>query len=451
MVSEIACVAGTAEKRKAWMPLVVQLGAFVLILGVPDGSIGVLWPSMRATFHLPLDDLGLLTVAGTLLYITGGLAGNSVRSRAGVGGSMIGCCALAAVMLAAWAGAPDWGLVLLAFALLGLARGVVDAVLNADAALDGGVRRLGLLHGSWAVGGTMGPLLVAAVLAGTHDWRLAVAITAGAVACLTPVAIAEWRLAKRDAPVIDGDSEQALATSPTRATRPPATDPGLHPPDPAIHPTDPAIHPTEPAIHLTDPAIHLTDPGIHLRNRLPLVLTILAFIAYTGAESGPIAWGYTYLISDRGVSRTLAALAMAAFWAALTCGRFGLAAVDDRIPPAAILEGSCVLLAVGTGMFWLLPGALAVLGLPVAGLGSAAVFPMLVALTPERIGESGTGQAVGASVAAAGLGGPAAVALFGVIAAHLGVRVLGVCLFAAAVLMYLVNRVLTTVSARLAT
>ncbi|HEV8064601.1 MAG TPA: MFS transporter, partial [Acidimicrobiales bacterium] len=343
----------------------MQLGAFVLILGIPDGSLGVLWPSMRATFHLPLDDLGLLGFAGTVLYMAGGLIGNRAQAVLGVGGSMIASCAVAVVALAAWTVSPAWVLLLGAVGLLGLSRGVIDAVLNADAALDGGVRRLGLLHASWAVGGTIGPLLVAAVLAFSHDWRLAVAITAAAVVALLPVAVAERRALNR-----------ARDVAPERALPPAA----------------------------------LLPPRQPRRPRRALVLTVVAFVLYTAAESGPVAWGYTYLISDRHISHTAAAFAMALFWAALTAGRLALAAVGSRFSPTGIVEVSCLLLVAGTAMLWLLPGASDVLGLPVAGAGAAAVFPMLMALIPERIGEHRTGHAVGASISAAALGGPVAVA-----------------------------------------
>jgi fucose permease len=178
---------------------------------------------------------------------------------------------------------------------------------------------------------------------------------------------------------------------------------------------------------------------------------IATFVAYTAAESGPIAWGYTYLISDRQASHTLAAIAMASFWAALTVGRFGLAVMDRRVAGTSILEASCLLMIAGTGLFWILPGSWAIAGLPIAGLGAAAVFPMLVALVPARMGEAATGRAVGASIAAASLAGPAAVALFGVLAAHLGLGVLGVCLFLSCVVLYALNRVLTLASAEGAT
>jgi fucose permease len=118
------------------------------------------------------------------------------------------------------------------------------------------------------------------------------------------------------------------------------------------------------------------------------------------------------------------------FWAGLTAGRFALAVASDRFAAALVLELSCLLVMVGSGLLWLLPGTLAVIGLPIAGLGAAAVFPVLVALMPRRVGQARTGQAVGVSIAAACFGGPVAVALFGLLAAHLGVGVLGACTWA---------------------
>ena len=39
-------------------------------LGLPDGLLGVAWPSIRETFSLRLDALGILLVASTAGYIT---------------------------------------------------------------------------------------------------------------------------------------------------------------------------------------------------------------------------------------------------------------------------------------------------------------------------------------------------------------------------------------------
>jgi fucose permease len=420
---------GRPGRHSAYLTLAVQIGAFVVILGIPDGFLGVLWPSIRVTFSLPLDDLGVLTIASAVLYFAGGLIASQVTARIGAGNAMLASCGVALLGLALWSGAPSWLLLLGAVAVLGLSRGVIDAVVNAEAALDGGVRRLGILHGSWALGGTLGPLLVAAVLVWARDWRVAVVVVAVSVLLLTLFALVDRR----------GHRPRSASAGPAVWTTASAA----------------AIPASEPSPG-GDQAAATGEPGVSrsravLRGRVGsrqrLVLTIATFVAYTTAESGPIAWGYTYLVYDRRLSRSLAAVAMAAFWAALTAGRFALAVVDDRVAAPAILEASCLLMIAGTGLFWLLPGSASIVGLPIAGLGAAAVFPLLVALMPARVGGPATGHAVGVSIAGASLAGPIAVAVFGVLAAHFGVRVLGVCLFAATLAMYAMNRLLTFVTA----
>ena len=47
-------------------PLLVVLAYVGFIsLGLPDGLLGVAWPSMRGFFHLPLDALGTLLLTFT--------------------------------------------------------------------------------------------------------------------------------------------------------------------------------------------------------------------------------------------------------------------------------------------------------------------------------------------------------------------------------------------------
>jgi len=375
----------------------VSFGSFVVILGIPDGLLGVLWPTMRRTLHRPLADLAVLVVAGTVLYIVGGLAGDRVERALRPHTTLLVATVVALAALLGWALAGSWWVILVSLAVLGLVKGVLDAVLNAAAALEGGVRRLGFLHASWAVGGMLGPVIVAALAgAGAGGWRGAVFVVAGAAAMLVPLA--------------------AVSAAPSRGAAD-RTDPG----------------PGEP-------------PGMRTRRaqRAGLVATTIAFVAYTAAESGPVSWGATYLVDDRGLDTSSAAAAVAVFWAALTVGRLALA-LPQRWPAAGVLEASCCLFVAGMALFWLLPGGYAVIGLPVAGLGSATIFPLFVALTPRRLGAAITGRAVGYSIAAAAVGGPLAVALFGVLASHHGTRVLAPCLFGAAVLMYVAHRVLTSV------
>ena len=51
-------------------PLLVVLAYVGFIsLGLPDGLLGVAWPSMRIFFHLPLDALGTLLLMFTTGYL----------------------------------------------------------------------------------------------------------------------------------------------------------------------------------------------------------------------------------------------------------------------------------------------------------------------------------------------------------------------------------------------
>lgn len=374
--------------------LAVQFGSFVIILGIPDGLLGTLWPTMRHSLHRPLADLAELVIAGTALYVVGGLIAERVERRLGARRTLITATALGLGALLAWALAPLWPVVLVGLALLGLVKGVLDAAVNAAAALDGGVRRLGLLHASWAVGGTLGPVIVA-TLAAAGDWRAAVGVVAAATALLVPLAA----LSPGEVAVPQPAADSELDESPTA-------------------------------------------PSSERAHRLVLVATAAAFVGYVAAESGPVSWGATYLTSDRHMTAASAAEAIAVFWGALTLGRLALAA-PHRFRPERVLEVSAVVFLAGLAFLWLLPGRADLVGLPLAGLGSATIFPLLVALTPSRLGAEATGRAVGYAVAGAAAGSPVAVGLFGLLAEHLGSAVLGPCMLGAGGVMYLTLRLLT--------
>jgi fucose permease len=343
---------------------------------------------MRHSLHLALADLGQLSFAGTVPYLLGGLLADRLVGRISLRLTLVTTTTAALIALVGWSLAPFWIEILASVGLLGLVKGVLDAAVNAEAALESGMRRLGLLHASWAIGGTLGPVIVATLVAG-RDWRPAVAVVAVATGFLVPFA-AFIRRQELPVPALEG---------------PPR------------------------------------DRAEKASNRRAVLATALAFSAYTAAETGPVSWGATYLTADRRLSVVAAAGAMAVFWAALTLGRLGLA-LPQRLRGQQLLEVSCLVFVVGTGLIWVLPGPYAVIGLGLSGLGAAPVFPLYVALTPERFGAELTGRAVGYAIAGAAAGAPVAVYLFGELAAHFGTAVLAPCIFGAGVLMYLGHRLL---------
>src|SRR5215469_3144215 len=135
----------TTRAGEGGRALPVALVAFVA-LGLPDGMLGVAWPSMRATFDQPLAALGQLLLAGSALA--------------------------SATAVLAFAAAPAWPLLLVGMVALGFGGGGIDAGINAHVALRHGPGAMNLLHGCYGVGATAGPLMVTAVLAGGRSWRV---------------------------------------------------------------------------------------------------------------------------------------------------------------------------------------------------------------------------------------------------------------------------------------
>src|SRR3954466_12036916 len=160
----------------------LRVAIFIAVLGVPDGAIGVLWPSLRSAFHRPIGDLGVLVVVMTVLYVAGGIVFSRLSHLVRVDTVIRASCVLSVASTVGWLAARTWAAVLAAVALFGLARGVVDSAANAASA--GRIRELGWLHAGWAVGGTVGPLLVAATVSGSQ-WRGAVAVVPALSAVVT--------------------------------------------------------------------------------------------------------------------------------------------------------------------------------------------------------------------------------------------------------------------------
>jgi fucose permease len=104
---------------------------------------------------------------------------------------------------------------------------------------------------------------------------------------------------------------------------------------------------------------------------------------------------------------------VSAYWGGLTAGRLGAAALRGRIAPLALLHTSVAIILVALALFWWSPApVVGLIGLVLTGVGFAAIFPSLVTLTPERVGDPVAARVVGFQLGTASAGsslGPAAV------------------------------------------
>jgi fucose permease len=365
------------ESSGRWA-LPVALVAFVA-LGMPDGMLGVAWPSMRATFDQPLAALGQLALAGTAGYLGGSAASGFVSDRFGTRAVLIGSALAWAAAMLAFAAAPAWPPMLLGMAMLGLGGGGIDAGLNAFVALRHGPGAMNLLHGCYGIGATIGPLVLTAVLAGGRSWRIPYA----GLFALQLGLLAAYVLTRR-------------AWGGRRRPRETAAGPVAIP-------------------------WALVAAGLAL------------FLVYTGLEVATGQWSYTFLITARAAPTTAAGVAVAAFWGGLTAGRLGAALFGRRLAPLTLLHASVLVTIVALVLFWWSPvPVVGFAGLALTGVGLAPVFPALVSLTPRRVGEDVAARVVGFQLGAAGAGASLAPAGVGVLLQWGGTALLAPCLLVGA-------------------
>jgi fucose permease len=380
-------------------------------LGLPDTVLGAVWPAVRRDFGLPLDAAGSAVLLATAGVALSSLATARLLVRFGTGRVLVGSSLLAGAALVMNAMAPGWWLMLTAAVVAGLGGGAVDTALNGFVARHYAARHMNWLHGSWGIGGTLGPLVAAVVMSQTGSWRPAYLLLAGAELALTGLFLATlpaWR-----------EGRPPPATPPAHdAGTPPA--PAAHdagtPPAPAAHdagaaaalPTAPTAFPT--ALPSAATAAHTSGPAAAhaaLPSRVRGARASVALYAvYGGLESSIGLWSASYLVATRQATPATAGAAAALYWGGLTAGRlllgfFTTGGAELRVVRAglgAVLPALAVLAVPQT------PLPLAIAALVVLGAALGPVYPTVMHDTPHRFGDTLGRRLVGYQVAACSIG-----------------------------------------------
>jgi len=365
------------------VPALVLACLAYFAVALPGSALGLLWPSMRASFGQPVGALGILLTAGVIASALSSSAAGSLLARFRVGTLVAWGTALPAVALAVEALAPSLWVVAIGFALFGLGFGVTDAVLNVHAAGHFGARQINWMHASYGLGATIGPLVVTAILAAGLGWRLtygAMAILLAVLAAVLATARRAWR---------GGLSERSADDVTSR--------PGERPGDDGI------ADPTE------RPGRRAATPSP--RNATIIVGGIVFTAVEAGIESGAGIWGFVFLTAGRGIPAVLAGVAVSGYWATMFAGRAVLGPVAERLGAGRVLTGAVAGVAAGAALMAAPgPAALAVTGLLVLGLAAAPVFPLFTLTTRDRLGAAPgrrTAGAVSLQVASSAVGSAA--------------------------------------------
>ena len=349
-------------------------------LGMPDGLLGVAWPSIRADFSIPLDALGMLLTASVAGYMTASFLNGPLISRFGVGKVLAASCALTGLGLIGYTLIPEWWMMVSLGVFAGLGAGAIDAGLNTYVASHFGEGLMQWLHASYGIGVTLGPIIMTVALTTLNSWRAGYRVVGGFQILLAAgfvLTLAMWN--QKDA--------SATGEQPKR---------------------------------LTD---YKTPLGETVRQ--PKVwLSVLLFFLYVGAEVSLGTWTYSLLTEARGIAPAVAGLFAGSYWATFTLGRVVAGVYAKRmgvnllvtVGVAGALSGSLLLA-------WNPFPAANLLAVGLVGFSIAPIFPAMMSGTSQRVGARFAANTIGMQMAATGLGTVIITSLVGVLARQISLEV----------------------------
>ncbi len=352
--------------------VILSFIAFVA-LGMPDGLLGVAWPSIRSGFSIPLDALGMFLTALVIGYMTSSFFSGPIVTRVGVGKVLAISCTLTGIALFGYTFVPEWWMMVLLGVVAGFGAGAIDAGLNTYVAAHFSEGLMQWLHASWGVGITLGPIIMTLGLSATDTWHTGYRIVGGfqlfLAACFV-LTLPMWT---------DNDK--------------------------------PTAH-DEPK-KLTDYKTPMSETM-----RQPRVwMSALLFFLYVGAEGALGTWIYTLLTESRGIDPTLAGFWAGSYWATFTVGRVIAGLFANRIGTNKLVIGGLIGALIGAVLLvWNPSEAVNLLAVAIIGFCIAPIFPAMMSGTSKRVGEHFAANTIGMQMTATGLGTAVIPGVMGVVA-----------------------------------
>lgn len=387
----------TTPKRQIKIGLVLLAYVAFISLGLPDGLLGVAWPSMRADFALPLDALGMLLVASTAGYLTSSFFSGRIMARLGVGGLLAASCAATGGSLLGYTLAPSWWAMIPLGMVAGLGAGAIDAGLNTYIASHHGESLMQWLHASFGVGITLGPIIMTTGLNLFGAWRVGYVVVGAAQLALAGCFAFTARLWQQDGAASENPAD----------------------------------------MRLTD---FKTPIGETLR-QLSAWLSILMFFIYTGIEVTLGLWAYTLLTESRGIAPAIAGLWAGSYWGTFTVGRVMAGLYASRVGAGRLVQISLLGALVGALLLWWNPApAVSLFGVGLVGFAVAPIFPALVSSTSARVSRAHAANTIGMQISAAGLGAALLPSAAGSLARFTSLEVIPIYLAALIATLILLHR-----------
>lgn len=360
-------------------------------LGLPDGLLGAAWPTMYGELGVPVSFAGIISMIICVGTILSSLMSDWLTHKLGPGKVTAISVAMTAAALLGFSFSNQFWMLCLWAIPYGLGAGSVDASLNNYVALHYASRHMSWLHCMWGIGASTGPYIIGFVLSGGQHWSLGYQMVGIAQIVLTAILFISL-------PIWKGSKIDHTLTQTTPLSLPQV----------------------------------LKIPGTKE--------VMVTFFCYCALEQTAALWSGSYLVLHAGLSQETAASLASLFFLGMTAGRAASGFVTMKLNDTQMIRlGICIITA---GVLTLLlplgiPGAIA--GLLLVGLGCAPIYPCVIHSTPEHFGADKSQALIGIQMASAYVGTALMPPLFGLIANHISISLLGLYLLVILLLMTLTH------------
>jgi len=327
--------ANIKNNKNSKIGLIILAFISFISLGMPDGLLGVAWPSIRSSFSLPLDAIGMLLPFSVAGYLTSSFLSGSLITRWGIGRVLAGSCAITGLGLIGYTLVPVWWMMILLGALAGLGAGAIDAGLNTYVAANFGEGLMQWLHASYGIGITLGPIIMTIALTTFNSWRMGYRIVGGFQVFLAFCFILTLGMWTRNKSGSSNDEPRRLTDykTPMRET--------------------------------------LSRPRVWL--------SMLLFFLYVGAEVSLGTWTYSLLTESRGIDPAPAGFVAGSYWATFTVGRIIAGLFAKRVGVIILVQGGTLVALIGSILLlWNPFGAANLVAVALIGFAIAPIFPALM-------------------------------------------------------------------------
>ncbi len=372
-------------------------------LGLPDSLLGSAWPTIVRELEVPLSYAGIISMIISLGTIVSSLLSDKLTHKLGAGRVTAISVLMTALALLGFSLSRSFLLLCVLAIPYGLGAGAVDAALNNYVALHYKSRHMSWLHCFWGVGASVGPYIMGYAISEGNGWRSGYGTVSLIQLVLTLAIFASLPLWKGQVgDTADSDFQEADLT-------------------------------IKDAISI---------PGVKS--------VLIAFFAYCAFETTCGLWASTYLVENKGIDTVTAASYASLFYIGITIGRFACGFIADTVSDknmirlGAILAGAAVIMIA-------LPikdNATPIIGLVLAGVGAAPIYPSIIHSTPESFGKENSHAIVGIQMAFAYTGSTLMPPLMGLIAEWINISIYPVFLLAFIVMILVPTERVNTLKSR---